>query len=90
MTYFKTNAKIKGKIAEIGVLGIELQKQERKNNMIQLLEKKTGVRIIVFALLLTILAWLVPSNIGQANAETTDETGTTLLEHIKEQTLIEK
>ena len=71
-------------------MGIELQKQERKNNMIQLLEKKTGVRIIVFALLLTILAWLVPSNIGQANAETTDETGTTLLEHIKEQTLIEK
>ena len=38
--------------------------------MIQLLEKKTGVRIIVFTLLLTILAWLVPSNIGQANAET--------------------
>ena len=38
--------------------------------MIQLLEKKTGVRIIIFTLLLTILAWLVPSNIGQANAET--------------------
>ncbi len=36
--------------------------------MIQLLEKKTGTRIIVFTLLLTILAWLVPPNIRTVHA----------------------
>ncbi len=38
--------------------------------MKQLLEKKQGTRAIVFALLLTMMAWLVPANVGIAKAAT--------------------
>lgn len=40
--------------------------------MKQLLEREHGIRFIVFALLLTMLAWLAPMNIGVANAATGD------------------
>ncbi len=36
--------------------------------MQQLLEKKQGTRAIVFALLLTMMAWLAPANVGIAKA----------------------
>ncbi len=36
--------------------------------MKQLLEKKQGARIVAFALLLTMFAWLVPANVGVAKA----------------------
>ncbi len=38
--------------------------------MKQLLEKKQGTRAIVFALLLTMMAWLAPANVGIAKAAT--------------------
>lgn len=40
--------------------------------MKQLLERKHSTRIIVLALLLTMLAWLVPMNIGEVNAAAGD------------------
>lgn len=42
--------------------------------------KQHAMRLVIFAVLLTMLAWMVPANIGQASAATADEPDKTLLE----------